>query len=125
MDEKGLLAFRGRLLFSSDRSTRPPSGPPIGMGALSPNRQSLSVTQATVGTHLHVAFDIRRRLTSEIPFYLYPLVDNAPDFDHPIIGEYIAVGIQMDAGLLEDRPRAAPSNPVNISQCDLHSFILG
>jgi hypothetical protein len=30
------------------------------------------------------------------------LVENSPDFNHLIIGEFIAVGMQIDASLLED-----------------------
>src|SRR5262245_43168113 len=118
------LCFGRRLLLVGDGAApRALAGPGVSMGALPPYRQATAVPQTTIGTHLDVALDIHRDFLAQIAFHRAFLFQ---DLANPVDLVFIEVRhllVKIDAGAIQQRPRTAAPDSVNIGEPDLGSFL--
>jgi hypothetical protein len=82
------------------------------------------MAKSTVGTDIHQSLDIGGHVSSEISLHLVFLLDDVSDADHLCLGEFVHFGVLLDIRLFEDLIGRGSPNPVDISEGDLHPFIL-
>jgi len=120
-----LNSFKLGLLLTTDSALlRTFSGSGVGMGSLSSNRQTPSVTQAPVTSDIHETFDIELDFFPEIALNPSFILNNLADLASLFLGEVFDSGIDIHACLLTDLAGPGFSDSVDISQRNLDSFIV-
>ncbi len=82
------------------------------------------MSKSPVGTDIHQSLDVGGRVSSEISLDLISLFDNISDANHLCLGELVHLGVLMDIRPFENFIGRSSSNTIDISEGDLHSFIL-
>jgi hypothetical protein len=112
-------------LFAGDRLAGAFSGPGIGLGTLSANGQTGSVTLASVAVDLYQTLDVERGRSAHVAFYNVFFVNDISEFADVIFGQIFNSDIGIYSGLVEDLFRLGTADAVYIGQSDLDALISG
>ena len=94
------------------------------MGALTADRQALTVTQATVAADVHEALDVLALLTTEVALdHEVGLIDVLADGVNFLLGEVLDTGVRIDVRLRADLAGGGAADAVNVGQTDLDALL--
>jgi hypothetical protein len=100
------------------------TGPCVGAGALSAERQTAPVAHTAVYAHVHETFDIHRDPAAQVPFHNKPR-DFAAELFRIFLAQLLHFGRAGDARSVADLLRAWPTKTVNRGQRDFDVFVYG
>jgi hypothetical protein len=103
--------------LSLDRSAWALTGPCVGACALAAQRQTTSMTDATVATEVHQTLDIHRNFAAQIAFN-FELIDGCTKLRHFGLSQILDRGRRIDAGRHANLLRARIANSVDRRQRD-------
>jgi hypothetical protein len=86
--------------------------------ALAANRQTLTVTEATIAAEIHEALDVHRDLAAKITLDDVVAVDRFADLKNLGVGELIDAAICRDADALADVFRELFADPMDVLERD-------
>ena len=93
------------------------------MGALATDRKATAVTDALVGTNLHLALDVLTGLTAQIAFDLQVLFDERTNLSDLGIGQVSESGRWLNRERLEEIHAGGVPNAADVSQADLNTLL--
>src|SRR6056297_4080099 len=99
-------------------------GPCIVLGTLSSNRQTNTVTNSTVGTDVHQAFDVHLHGGSELTFHLVTFIHDLTDLAHLVVIPVLDLDIPVNTSFIEDLLGGTSSDSENVGQPNLTPFVL-
>ena len=79
----------------------------------------------SIGTNFHEPFNVHGNFFTQVSFDPTLFFDNLPNATHFILGQISDFGIQVDICRCTNIAGPWPSDPMNIGQADLDSFISG
>ena len=94
----------------------------IGLSALSTNRQTFSVTDATVAVRLNKALNVHRNFAAEFAFYGVVVFDLVTELRNIILSQILCAGVRIDTGFSQDIFGALRTDSLNVGQRDLDAF---
>lgn len=119
-----MLEFK-LLLLASDCLGWPLARACIGVGALTTDRQTAAMTQATVTTKVHQALDVNTRLATQIALNDIIAVNHLADLQDFLVCQLIDAALLRDLHLLYDISGDPRADTMNILQCNQHTLIGG
>src|SRR6266567_4531062 len=90
------LGFRRRLLATAHGLRRALARACVGAGALSVDRKSATMADATVGADLTKALDRLRAVATEVTFHLEVLVDVLAELRDLLVGQILDLGVGIE-----------------------------
>src|SRR5262245_1333924 len=94
----------------------------VGVGPLSPHRQTATVAESAVRAHLDVTLDVHRDLFAEVVFYGALFFDNLADAVYLVLTQIPNLLVEVDARPMQQRFRPRPADTVDVSETDLGSL---
>src|SRR3954468_19334324 len=107
------------LLLAGDRAARTLLRARVRMRALTADRQTLAMADATVGADVHQSLDVHRDFGAERAFDLEITVDHLAKLRHVGVGQITNPEIRIDTRLLENLAGTAAADSKNVRQSDL------
>ena len=111
-------------LLAGDRLGRTLAGAGVCMGALTADRQALTVTQAAIAGQVHQTLDVDSRLTAQITFNRIVTVDGFTDLEHFRIGELVHTTGIFDTNLGHDLLCLGLADAMDVLKRD-HNALVG
>src|SRR4030095_16674125 len=99
------------LLFP-DRAPGSLAGPRVRTGALTPQRQTTTMTDATVATEIEQPLDAHRHLPAQVAFDSH-LADFAANRVEVSLRKVLDLGARLDAGGFANTQRRSPPDPID------------
>jgi len=93
------------------------------MRTLSAHRQTLAVSQATIGADLHKTLDVLAYLTTEVTLDLEVPVNILTKTNSLLFCEILDTGIRVDAGFLQNLGSGGQADTVDVSQANLNALL--
>src|SRR5262249_7172467 len=112
-----------RRLFPGHRLSRALTGSSIRMSSLTPHREISPMTQPTVGTEVHQAFDVERHLAPQVALDLVALVENRANSRDLVVRHGVRLLVSIDVRLGEYLTRRVPAHAVDVGERDLHALV--
>ena len=81
------------------------------------------MTQTAVAAKVHQAFHIQLLFAPKVTFNHVVGVDMLTDRQNLCVREFVDAAGHVDTGRLADRLSGSVANAMNISKCDVHSFV--
>src|SRR5205814_673406 len=106
------------------RPSRSLAGPCVCMGALTPHRQPLAVTQSAVAAEIHQPLDVHRDLPPEITLDGVFAVDRLADAQHLVIGHLVHAPLDRNADPSTDLESLGPPDAVDVGQPDRDPLLI-
>ena len=97
----------------------------ISLRALTANGQALSVTDASIATDFHKAFNVEGYFAAKFTFYSDVVIDIFSQFRNVRFVEIFYSRIGIDARISENLFGSGQTDTVNIGKPDFHSFFSG
>src|SRR6185436_12354630 len=101
-----LALLPGRFLLAGDRSTRPATGPRVGVRALPPAGEVASMAHPAVRADLDQPLDVEPDALAQVPFDAPFRVDHTRDAQDLVFREVFHAHARFDVRLRDDRQRA-------------------
>src|SRR5712691_8459265 len=121
-NDKRLLLTRD--LFLRDCHTaRSLASAGVGVRALTSNRKSAAVAQATIAADVHHPFDVHLNLLAQVTFDTALLVDDGANAIHFFFAKLADAFVDADSRVTENLVRARSPDPVNICKTDFSPLI--
>src|SRR5690606_32126576 len=123
---ESVLLFPGRLaglLLAGDGALRTLAGTGVGLGALTADRKTATVTEALVGADLDLAADVCGDLPAQVTLHLVVAFDVVAQCDELLVGEVLDADRLVDLGRLEDLDGAGAADAVDVGEGDHHALV--
>ena len=99
------------------------AGTSVGVGALTTDRQTLTVTQATVAADVHKALDVLGSLATKIALDEVLAIDSVTKLRDLILGQVLDTSRGVNAGLGAQLGGGGTADAVDVSQADLDALL--
>src|SRR6185503_4283066 len=117
------LLLPRRLLLRDGGPARPLAGARVGVGSLSTNRQSATMTQAAISADVHQALDIHLDALAQVAFDFALGFQDGTNSAEIVLCQISNPGIDIDICFLENRRRTGSANSVDVSKTDLCALV--
>src|SRR5207237_594445 len=118
-----LCLTRRLLLVRHGAAPRTLAGARVGVGALAPDRQSTTMPQTAIGTHLDVPLDIHRDFLPQVALDRAFLFEELADMVDLFLAQIADLLVKIDPRAVQQRLRPGPSDSVNIGEPDFDSLL--
>src|ERR1700753_2305517 len=112
-------------LLAGDRLGRTLARARVGVCALTANRQTAAMAQATIAAEIHQALDVHRGVAAQIAFDEIIAVDDFANLDDFGFGQVMDATVRRDADLLDDLARLGGTDSMDIAKADLDPLLGG
>src|SRR4051794_26567645 len=112
-----------RLLLAGHGALGALAGARVGLGALTADREALTVAAALVAADLDLAADVGLDLTSEVTLDLVVGLDLVAELHQLLVTQLVDSHVRVDPGVREDPLGAGTADAVDVGECDLDALV--
>src|SRR5262245_38398932 len=114
---------RGRTLHPARGLLGTFAGAGVGLGALAPDRQPATVTEAPVGADIHQPLDVHLNLAAQRALHLQVALDDAAQLARVLVAQTLDPDIGAHPRLREDLARGGAANAEDVGERDLDALV--
>jgi hypothetical protein len=107
------------------RLCRALTGPGVGMSALTTDRKTPAMSQASIASEIHQSLDVHTNFSAKVSLHLILAIKDLTDLGYFHLSQPIRIHARVETDFLHDFTGSISSYPVNIGQGNFHTFVLG
>src|SRR5829696_6042371 len=112
-----------RLLLAGDGALGTLAGARVGLGALTADREALTVAATLVAADLDLAADVSLDLATEVTLDLEVGFDLVTELEQLFVSQLVHAEVGADPGGLQELLGAGTADAVDVGECDLDALV--